>query len=272
MTAVRRIIDCHAHAFPDELAERAVPQLAEGAGVEPALDGTVGSLLRSMDAAGIRATVVASIATKPQQFDAIVRWSSSIASERLVPFPSVHPSDPQAVTRVRQLAEAGFRGLKLHPYYQQFELDAERLFPLYEAIADRGLVLLCHTGFDVAYPRERICDPVRVAAVAERFPELKLVTAHIGAWEDWDEVRRHMLGSPIYMECSFSFDWIPPESARELLLAHPKEYLLFGSDSPWGDQARQLEQLRALDLGPEREAAMLWENAERLLGLAPAGL
>lgn len=271
VSAMNKIVDCHAHAFPDELAERAVPLLAEEADVEPALDGKVSSLLRSMDAVGIRATVVASIATKPEQFDSIVRWSASVASERIIPFPSVHPADPEAVARVRRLRDEGFRGLKLHPYYQEFELDAERMFPLYEAMADCGLVLLCHTGFDIAYPRYRVCDPVRIAAVAERFPGLKLVTAHIGAWEDWDGVREHMLGKPIYMECSYSFDWMSPESARELLTAHPKEYVLFGSDSPWGDQARQLEQLRALGLGAEREAAMLWGNAERLLGLPPAG-
>ena len=263
-----RVIDCHTHAFPDALAERAVPALAAEADVEPVLDGTVSSLLRSMDAAGIAKAVVASIATKPKQFPSILRWSESVASERILPFPSVHPSDPKVVARVRAVREAGFLGLKLHPYYQDFELDAERVFPLYEAMSDCGLVLLCHTGFDIAYPRERICDPARIAAVAERFPDLKLVTAHIGAWEDWDGVRAHMLGKPIYMECSYSLDWMPAESARELLTAHPQEYVLFGSDSPWGDQARQLAQVRALGLGAEREAAMLWGNAERLFGFA----
>jgi predicted TIM-barrel fold metal-dependent hydrolase len=261
-----KIIDLHTHAFPDELAGRAVPALAAEADLEPTLDGKVSSLLRSMDAAGIEKSVVASIATKPTQFPSILRWSKAIASERIVPFPSVHPADPEALERVRTIREEGLKGIKLHPYYQEFDLDEPRLFPLYEAIRDCGLIFLCHTGYDIAYPRVRKCEPARVRAVADRFPELKLVTSHIGAWEEWDGVRQHMLGRPIYMEISFSLGRMPAADGRELLLGHPKEYVLFGSDSPWGDQGKQIEQVRALNLGAEREAALFHGNAARLLG------
>jgi predicted TIM-barrel fold metal-dependent hydrolase len=260
-----RIIDFHTHAFPDDLAERAVPALAAEADVEPALDGKVSSLLRAMDDVGIDKAVVASIATKPKHFVSILKWSKEIASERIVPFPSVLPADPEALERVRVVREEGFKGIKLHPYYQEFDLDDEWVFPFYEAIAEAGLILLCHTGYDIAYPRVRKCEPARIRTVADRVPELKLVTSHIGAWEEWDGVREYMLGRPIYMEVSYSFDWMSAEEARELLLGHPSEYLLFGSDSPWGDQRKQIEQVRALDLGAEREAAIFHGNAERLL-------
>ena len=48
-----RIIDFHAHAFPDALAERAMPALEEEGNIKAALDGKISSLLRSMDEAGI---------------------------------------------------------------------------------------------------------------------------------------------------------------------------------------------------------------------------
>jgi hypothetical protein len=69
------VIDVHAHAFPDELAPRAVSRIEGLAGVRAVLDGTVSSLLRSMDAAGIERSVVLSIATKPSQFESILAWS-----------------------------------------------------------------------------------------------------------------------------------------------------------------------------------------------------
>ncbi|MFP4055325.1 MAG: amidohydrolase family protein [Candidatus Brocadiia bacterium] len=260
-----RIIDFHTHAFPDELAQRAVPALAAEADVTPALDGTVGDLLRSMDATGIDAAVVASIATRPQQFDAILRWSAAIASPRLVPFPSVHPADPEAAQRVQAVRAAGLKGIKLHPYYQDFDLDEERVFPLYRAVEETGLVLLCHTGFDIAFPRIRKCDPARIAAVLEAFPNLKLVTSHLGAWMDWEGVRRHLLGRPVYMDISYALDQMPRESARELLLSHPQDYLLFATDSPWADQGATLALFRSFQVGAEREAAVLHANAERLL-------
>jgi predicted TIM-barrel fold metal-dependent hydrolase len=260
------IVDFHTHAFPDKLAERAIPLLEEGAHCKATLDGRVASLLASMDRAGIARSVVLSIATKPEQFEPILRWSLSIASDRLVPFASLHPADPQAAARVDQIKAAGLKGLKLHPYYQEFALDEERLMPVFERVEATGLILVCHTGFDIAYERYRCCDPVRIARVVERFPRMKLVTSHLGAWEDWGEVRRHLLGKPIFVELSYSLDFMSAAEARELLMGHPAEYLLFGSDSPWADQTAALAALRALRLPPEREERLLTANAASLLG------
>jgi predicted TIM-barrel fold metal-dependent hydrolase len=50
-----------------------------------------------------------------------------------------------------------------------------------------------------------------------------------------------------------------------MLRAHPAEYVLFGTDSPWDDQTVALQRLRSLDLGRELEDAILSTNASRLL-------
>jgi len=259
------IIDFHTHAFPDALAERAMTVLAKMANVQPVLDGTVAALVRSMDTAGIERSVVASIATRPKQFASILDWSKQIASDRIVPFLSVHPADPEAVARVRQVRDEGFKGIKLHPYYQEFDADEEWVFPVYQAIADCGLALLLHTGYDIGYPRFKRCDPARIRTVFDTFPDLKLVTSHFGAWDDWDAVEEHLLGKPIYMDPSHSIEFMGVERARSFLMAHPQDYLVFGTDSPWDDQGESVDVLRAMALGSEREAALLGGNAKRLL-------
>ena len=76
----------------------------------------------------------------------------------------------------------------MHPYYQNFVLDENRMWPLYERIAAEGLILVMHTGFDIGFPRKRIADPCKIVAVVERVPELKFVATHFGAWDLWDEV------------------------------------------------------------------------------------
>ena len=58
------VIDFHTHAFPDALADRAMGQLQARAGIRACLDGRVGSLLASMDRAGIDRSVVCCIATR----------------------------------------------------------------------------------------------------------------------------------------------------------------------------------------------------------------
>ena len=163
--------------------------------------------------------------------------------------------------------EEGFKGIKLHPYYQDFDLDEERLTPIYENAERYGLVTVLHTGFDIAYPRIRKAEPARIAGVVSRFPKLKFVATHLGGWEDWDAVEKHILGKSVHMETSFSIMHLGEERARDMMLRHPADRVLFGTDSPWMGQKETLEAVRALGLGRERERKMLSGNAGALLGL-----
>lgn len=259
------IIDFHAHAFPDNLASRAIDHLEHSGGVKAFHDGRVTSLLASMDAAGIETSIVCSIATKPEQFAPILAWSKSIASPRIVPLPSVHPAAKDPVGEIHQVAEAGFLGIKIHPYYQCFEVDEQRLMPMYRALDEVGLFVVCHTGFDFAFPRDRIADPVRIRRVVDRFPSLLFISSHMGAWDDWNEVEKHLLGLPVYMDPSLSLELLGHERARQFLTTHPQDRILFGTDTPWASQAETVRLVRALELAPERERALFHGNAERLL-------
>lgn len=259
------IIDFHTHAFPDPVAARAIPALEAKGKVKARLDGTLASLLRSMDQAGIERSVICSIATRPEQYPAIRDWSLAIRSPRIEPLPSIHPADPDPAARVAEIAALGLRGIKLHPYYQDFVIDAEAMAPLYRALSDHGLLLVCHTGYDIGFSRDARAEPRRIAAVLEAFPALRFVATHLGAWDDWDEVERSLLGRPLLMELSFSLQFLSDERARRLLLGHPAHCLLFGSDSPWESQADALSRLRRLGLGSATEEAILGGNARRLL-------
>jgi predicted TIM-barrel fold metal-dependent hydrolase len=126
-------------------------------------------------------------------------------------------------------------------------------------------LVVCHTGFDMAFPRDRKADPVRIVRLLDKVPNLKFISTHTGAWEDWDEVERHMLGKPIHMEISMSLETLESQRARELLLAHPEDRILFGTDSPWSSQAETLRLVHELKLGEERERLMLHDNAAALL-------
>ncbi|MBN1699899.1 MAG: amidohydrolase [Spirochaetales bacterium] len=261
------IIDFHTHAFPDHIAPNAIAALEAECSARTKHEGTVSSLLRSMDAAGIDIAIVCSIATKPSQFTPILEWSKTVASDRIVPLPSVHPADPAIAEKMKIISDEGFAGIKMHPYYQEFSLDEERVFPVYKACSEYGLLLVAHTGFDIAFPRDRIADPEKIMAVRARFPGLKFVATHLGGWYDWEEVERRMVGKPVYMETSFSLEDLPPEKVKAMIEGHPREYILFGTDSPWTDQREAIRLLRSLGLGEEREEAILYGNAARLLGM-----
>ena len=261
---MKGIIDFHTHAFPDELSERVIKMLEDEGGIKARLDGKISSLLASMDNCGIEKSVICNIATKPAQFDSILQWCKKIGSERIVPFPSFHPYDPDFKDRIDEIKREGFKGIKFHPYYQNFTIDEEKLFPVYKKIADENLILVMHTGFDFAFARTKIADPEKILAIIEKFPSLKLVTTHLGAWEQWEEVEQFLLGKPIYMEISFSLDFLD-DTVKKIISSHPQEYILFGTDSPWTDQQNSLSLLKGLQLGEEKETHIFRENAVKLL-------
>jgi len=258
-------IDFHAHAFPDSLAATTVPFLEQKGGVRAALDGKVSSLLASMDDAGIAKSVVCSIATRPKQFRSILDWSRSIRSERIIPFPSFHPESPQALEEIAEIHREGFKGIKLHPYYQDFFLDEKRLLPIFARVADLGLILVMHTGFDIGFPRELRADPTKIASLMRQFPELKFIATHLGSWQQWQEVHEELVGTSVYFDIAFSLEYLPKEMARKIILSHAPDRVLFGSDSPWAAQHNTIELLQSLELGQEREQQILGGNAEKLL-------
>jgi len=259
------IIDFHTHAFPDAVAAKAIPALEQKGNVKANHDGRIDSLLTSMDRAGIQKGVLCSIATNPNQYEAILSWSRQIGSERIIPFPSCHPADPKVLENIARIAEEGFIGIKMHPYYQDFFLDEDRMRPIFTEINRHGLILMMHTGYDIGFPRQRRADPAAIVKIIERFPGLKLVTSHFGAWDQWDEVEQVLLGRPVYMDISFALQFLTPDRARSMLERHPEEYVLFGSDSPWCAQTTAIEQVKGLRLSPRLERALLGGNASRLL-------
>lgn len=258
-------IDFHAHAFPDDLAARAVPHLEKEGNIKAFLNGTVTDLLHSMDRASIEKSLICSIATRPSQFHSILDWSKAIRSNRIIPLPSVHPEAADLRKQLYIIREEGFAGIKMHPYYQDFSIDDDQLEELYGSLIEYDLLVVMHTGFDIAFPRVALCDPARICKVLEKFPELKLITTHLGAWDQWDEVREMLTGKPVYMELSYALDFLEPQTARDMITNHPPEYLLFGSDSPWSDQKNSLDLLRELDLEAELFQRITKDNAESLL-------
>lgn len=262
-----RCIDFHTHIFPDHLAKRAVHALEQEANERAFLDGTLADLRRSMQRHGIEHCVIASIATKPEQFEPMLQWSKTLRAKDIVPFLSVHPDDPLCIERVKRIQQEGFKGIKLHPYYQEFVLDDPCLRNLYEAISDAGLILLVHTGFDIAFERVRRCDPRRVMNVRRDFPDLNLVATHCGGWDDWDAVEKHLLGKPVLMDMSYSRNVMGEARFRHILNTHPADYLVFGSDSPWADQGQAMADLVQAVTDTDRLGKILYGNAARLLGI-----
>ncbi|MCX5648918.1 MAG: amidohydrolase family protein [Planctomycetota bacterium] len=279
-----RFFDVHTHAFPDSLAPKALERLAAMAvweKVAPSHDGTLAGLLRSMDRAGIERAVVCSVATRPEQVPNISRWSVEIASARVTPFASIHPDYPEPEAEIERLSEAGVRGLKFHAEYMGCAVDDARTVRIARAAARAGLAMALHAGYDFAFEKEDLASPRRVRRLHEMVPDLRMLACHMGGWRRWEDALEHVAGLPIYLETSMTLPCsakpatqgeaegrCEPEIVERLLEKHPAEYLLFGTDAPWADQAREVEKFLALGILEEAKRRAAWENALEFLGEA----
>ncbi len=269
------VIDFHTHVFPDEIAAGVVETLRSRTRerVDPAGDGTMAQLMTQMNAAGIDRAVLCPIATKPEQFDAILHFAQAIrhglcgaqAQRMLIPFASVHPAAPERFRQLEQIAACGIRGIKLHPYYQKFSLDSAATIDLLRCCRDLNLAVLCHCGRDIGFPDSDCCTPAKVADLCEKADGIQFIAAHLGGWRMWHEALRHLVGRAVWLDTSVLEADLHTEAVQELLHRHPAERLLLASDWPWCPLDKAAGAVRALNRSEQEKALILGGNAERLL-------
>lgn len=260
------IIDFHAHAFPDKIAETSIKKISDvSGGVRYYNSGTVNALAFSMADAGIDKSVVLNIATRPGQEQSILKFCRLLQRDsRFIPFFSVHPDSEDAVRYIELAAESGIKGIKIHPYYQNTSLDDSRFEKIIRSASDNGLVILTHAGFDPAYERDRVADAEKILKIKKKLPDLKIIAAHFGGWEDWENASI-LSQNGIWVDTSFMMHYFPPEKAAEMILAHGKDFVLFGTDTPWTEQKEELEKIKSLPLKNDTVRDITGGNALRLI-------
>lgn len=110
------LIDFHTHTFPDELAGKVIPKLADQAAIKYYTEATISSLLKSMDRANIDTSIILPIVTKPSQHVTInesVKRINETFFPRLISFGSVHPDNENYREILKDLAGAGVKGIKV---------------------------------------------------------------------------------------------------------------------------------------------------------------
>ena len=106
------------------------------------------------------------IATKPAQQSIINSWAKEIMNERVYAYGSVHPDAEDALDELEHIKQSGLFGVKLHPEYQLFYPDDEKLFPIYEKACELKLPVVFHGGYDPLSPDIIRGTPERFAAIA----------------------------------------------------------------------------------------------------------
>ncbi len=259
------IIDAHAHIYPDKIALKAAASIGEFYHIPMELDGTLHTLLERGGAAGIDRFLVHSVAVTWERAHAINDFiAASVAAypDKLIGFGAMHPDHPELDKELDRLMALGLRGVKLHPDFQHFCLDDPAAIRLFEALAERELPVLIHTG-DKRYPYSQ---PERMARALDRVPRLRAICAHLGGWSVWSDAWKLLAGRPnVYVDCSSSLYALTPEEAVRVMHRYGVDHVFFGTDYPMWKPEEELARFAALPLTEEERNKILHENLERFL-------
>ena len=262
------LIDFHTHAFPPAIAARALGKLSfDVGGVMPQTDGTLEGLKAQMERSGVDLSVVQSIATNPRQMHKVNDYAMEMDREPgIMAFGSVHPDAPDALEELERIRAAGLKGVKLHPEFQGFYADDEKMKPIYRKISELGLITLFHAGEDYGYPPPYHAMPEHLKNALGWF-DSPVVAAHWGGIGCGQQVLSTLCGENLYFDLSYGYAAMPKSTAQAILDSHGADRLLFGSDTPWHRPEWELKLLDTLALTGEEREKILWKNAAKLLGL-----
>src|SRR6266704_5891024 len=182
----------------------------------------------------------------------------------------------RAVAELDRIAELGLKGVKLHPSLQAFAPNEERHWPLYEKCQDLGLIVLFHTGtsgIGAGQPggqgiRIDFARPIWLDAPAAAFPDLKIISAHFGYLCPLYLLAMALHKTNIHIDISgWAPKYIPAEVIREMK-GRLQNQFVFGSDYPFIQPQRCLDELVTMDVPEAALHKVLTENGKKLLGLS----
>lgn len=212
----------HAHLYPKALRE----------------DGAKDALMRLLDECEIDKAVAFAPFSHRFRESALFHdvnvnvWlAREIAGEdRLVGFGTVDVLEGAApiADQVQQIFELGLRGIKIHPAAQEFAVDSETAYRIYDKAQQLGLFLSFHTGLH--WHRIRDYHVLLFDEIAWDFPNLHFSMEHVGGYSFFREA--------LLVMCNSSRD--NPNVLAGLTSVEPEEN---GMPGPWSLSDGEIETL-----------------------------
>jgi len=245
------IVDVHTHCLqPDHLSPSAQKSL-ERAGYPPmqplppeVYDRDMAVVDRAI-VFGIRGA--ASGVRTPNDFT--VKWVGR-NPEKLLGFMALDPMEDDHMEEFERCLDLGLRGVKIYPMLGRYDPTDPTHFPLYEKAQRLGLPILAHTG---THPDPRAMlkysHPLLIDEIAQAFPELKFVMAHLA--HPWQRDCALVLRKHPNVYADISGVWVRPWQGWEAMTCMIEwgatDKLLFGSDYPLWTPQEAMDGLRRLN-------------------------
>lgn len=193
-------------------------------------------------------------------------------------------ADPKNLTEERleeleaDMAAGAIRAVKLYIGYQHYYPYDEDCVPIYRLLMKYDMPVIFHTGDCVsAMARLKFSHPLNIDDLAFRFPDLKIVMAHMGNPWLWDAAEVIYKNENVYADLSGLITGLSEDykkEYRERLLEQVEsaiyycgaEHLMFGTDYCLASHADSIDFFSKLKIKKPDMKKFYYENALKLYG------
>jgi len=171
-------------------------------------------------------------------------------------------------------------GIKFYLGYESFYPTDEKLFPIYEMCIANDMPVIFHTGMleESLKGLLRYSHPLNIDDLAVRFPDLKIIIAHMGNPWLMDCAAVIAKNKNVYMDCSGYFKEFHPIEPDEVsmfceqlklfrIFVGDFKKMLFGTDWPIYSQKEYLKAVKSVKMTKEERDLVFFENAQNLFHL-----
>ena len=270
-----RSIDVHVHLHPERLA-RAITDLFARDGWQMAHPWDPQMVADTLAGHGVERFCFFSYAHKPGMSRSLNAWIAATARDLPagIPVGTVHAGDDDVRALADDALDAGLAGFKFHLSVQRFRADDARLLPFYERVVERDAFLIVHAG-TMPY-RDEFTGLEGFRAVMRRFPTLRVIVAHMGAFDTEAFLAMTAEFPNLYLDTTMTLSPLAnryvgaaPDAIPTAWLEQYQDRIMLGSDFPLipypYEEERSFVTRRELPASVARK--ILYRNAARFLGI-----
>ena len=258
-----KIADLHAHIFPHKVAEKATQSIGQFYDVESEMFCPASSenLIKFGHESGVSRFCVCSSAVNQHQVASINTFIAEECKRHpcFVGLATLYPTMGNYMEEIDRLQVLGLHGVKIHSDFQKVPIDEPKAIPMYQELAKRAIPVLFHMG-DQRYDYS---SPLRLKNLTRQVPDLTVIAAHFGGYQDWDASYETPQGPNVWYDTSSSLAFLSRDKALRMLEKLGPERFLYGTDFPMWDPRQELRRFLALGLDQSTQEQILYGNFMR---------
>jgi len=180
---------------------------------------------------------------------------------RLIGFSYINPWHREHALKEleRCVIKLGFKGLKLHPAIHHFPLNAHSLTDsIFEKCSKFKIPIISHGQGDC-----HNCTPAQFGDMAETFPDVPLIMAHMGFWQNTeDAINKAKKYANLYLDTTMINN---VETIRKTVDIVGAEKLLFGTDTPGPSMQVEVMKIKVAVSDQKKRELIFGGNIARIL-------